>query len=173
AFPVRLRRGARLGHEANGVALAPHLIKARAAKFSFRPAFGVVDEVQRGAAVLFPAVVPNTFANVVGARAVGVAAVPAKLFLGSFVRLAPELAACGLAVLSEVGQVGHAPPLLMARRRARRAPRRSPGPRPARPPVRRAAIRRCARGPANRPRPWARLAPGGWETEGRSRRAPR
>src|SRR5262249_28065824 len=157
AFPVRLRRGARLGHEANGVALAPHLIKARAAKFSFRPAFGVVDEVQRGAAVLFPVVVPNTFANVVGARAVGVAAVPAKLFLGSLVRLAPELAACGLAVLLEVGQVGHAPPLLMALRRARRAPR----PRPARPRVRHAAIRRCARGPASRPRPWARLAPGG------------
>src|SRR5262249_10819390 len=50
-----------------------------------------------------------TFANVVGARAIDVAAVPAKLFLGSLVRLAPKLAACGLAVLFEVGQVGHAP----------------------------------------------------------------
>src|SRR5262249_36056521 len=118
--------------DAHGVGLAPHLEERSAAKLSLRSALGVVDEIERRAAALLAVIVPSALAHAVRARAVGVPAVPAKLFLGAAVWLAPELHACGLAQRFEVGQVHDAasrigqPRLRASQIASARAPSRSP-----------------------------------------------
>src|SRR6516164_536020 len=108
-----VRLGRLVGTEALIEKLLPRLEKLSAAITALRSlrfVLDVIDEIKDRAAALRARVVPNMFANVVGARAVGVAAVPAQLFARAPVRLAPQFDASGLAMLLEVGKVAHALP---------------------------------------------------------------
>jgi hypothetical protein len=56
--------------------------------------FAVGNEIERRAATLLTMVEPNLFSDAEYPSAIGVVAVPTKVFTVAFVRLAPEFDAC-------------------------------------------------------------------------------